>query len=276
MNIISLNKENITAYQVALAPDIAENIGRIGYYGIADVQGGGVLVWRRSSITGNARMLDFKADDAQIADELLAEYELRLRDARIAKSELELPADLGTVQREALERAGYELSEGEGKVLHTTVAYLAKLPVAARCQLPDTVGSTGMLSIRQFHQGILGQTKAGALEDAGALSPKWFDSTLSSCIQIEGKVCGFLLIHKLPSGAIRPEVFYIIPPAVNHNLLDMIRYVIFRAQENLEGDTPVIIPRYSDDIRALTDKLLPGLQGDTVIRAVKELSGNGE
>ena len=104
----------------------------------------------------------------------LAEYELRLRDARIAKSELELPADLGTVQREALERAGYELSEGEGKVLHTTVSYLASLPVVARCQLPDTIGSTGMLSIRQFHQGILSQTKAGALEDAG-LDPDEYD-----------------------------------------------------------------------------------------------------
>lgn len=276
MNIISLNKENITAYQAVLAPDIAENIGRIGYYGIADMQGGGALVWRRSSITGNARMLDFKADDAQTADELLAEYENRLRNAKIAKSELELPAHLGTVQREALERIGYELSEGEGKVLHTTVSYLASLPVVARCQLPDTIGSTGMLSIRQFYQGILSQTKAGALEDAGALSLKWFDSTLSCCTQIEGKVCGFLLIHRLPSGAIRPEVFYIIPPAVNHNLLDMIRYVIFRAQDQLEGDTPVIIPRYSNDIRALTDKLLPGLRGDTVLMAVKELSGNGE
>lgn len=270
MNMIALNRENIIAYQKLLPPDIAENIGRMGYYGIAGEQS--VLVWRQSSITDIGEILFYSADNAQAADALLAEYEKGLVNAGITKSELELPADLGQAEQEALGRSGYVLSNREGRVIHTTVSQLAALPIADSRDLPQIIGNTGTLSIRQFEQGIRSCQETGVLEDARALSPAWFDQKLSCHVLIDGRVCGYLLIHRLPSGALRPEMFYVIEPAVRRNLLDMIRYVIFQAQERLGGDTPVFIPRYREVTRALTDKLLPGLRGDTVLAAVRKLN----
>ena len=272
MNIAVLNRENISIYQNFLTQDIAENIGRSGYYGIAGEQGSGVLVWRQSSITDKGEILFYSAGNAQAAGALLAEYEKRLVNAGIMKSELELPADLGQAEQEMLGRNGYVLSTRESRVLHTTVSQLAALLIADSCDLPQTVGSTGTLSIRQFEQGIHSCQETCVLEDARTLSPAWFDQKLSCCVLIEGRVCGYLLIHRLPSGALRPEMFYVIEPALKRNLLDMIRYVIFQAQEQLGGDTPVVIPRYREATRALTEKLLPGLRGDTVLAAVKKLN----
>lgn len=275
MNIAVLNRKNINIYQNLLTQDIAENIGRSGYYGIAGEQGKGALIWKKSSMTGKGEILYYIAEDAQTADALLAEYEERLAADGIKKSELELPITLGEVEQEALGRNGYVLSTGESRVLHTTVSQLSALPIADSCDLPRTIGSIGTLSIRQFEQGIRCCQETGALEDARTLSPAWFDQNLSCHVLIEGRVCGYLLIHRLPSGALRPEMFYVIEPADRRNLLDMIRYVIFQAREQLGGDTPVVIPRYREVTRALTDKLLPGLRGDTVLAAVKELSEKG-
>ena len=171
-----------------------------------------------------------------------------------------------------MQKNGYLLGTGESKVLYTTISGLAALPVAARCELSQTVKSTGTLSIRQLWQGICSRPNTGVLEDAMTISPAWFDHTLSCCVQIEGRVCGCLLIHRLASGALRPELFYVAAPAGSRELLDMIRYVIYRAADQLDGETPVVIPRSSMAIRALTDKLLPGLQGKPVLTATKELS----
>lgn len=268
--MIALNRENIIAYQKILTPDIAENIGRVGYYGVASEKS--VLVWRQSSITDKGEILFYLAGNAQAADALLAEYEKGLVNAGITKSELELPAGLGLAEREALGRNGYVLSTSESRILHTTVSQLAALPIADSHDLPQTIGSTGTLSIRQFEQGIRSCQETGVLEDARTLSPAWFDQKLSCCVLIEGRICGYLLIHRLPSGALRPEMFYVIEPALRRNLLDMICYVIFQAKEQLGGDTPVVIPRYREVTRALTDKLLPELRGDTVLVAVKKLN----
>lgn len=275
MNIITLNKENITAYQSMLIPDVADNIGRADWYGIAEEQGRGTLVFRCNSVKGKGEMFFFTASDAKTADALLTEYEDRLCNAGITGSELELPLTLGSIEQEALDRKGYRLSTGESRILRTTVAYLAALPVAARGELPQTIGSTGALSIRQFQQAIRKKQKADISEEVQIHSPAWFDQVLSCYVQIKGKICGCLLIHRMPSGAYHPELFRITEPASTNDLLNMIRYVIFRAQEQLSGDTPIVISRLSERTRALTDKLLPGLQGDTILAAVKEISKKG-
>lgn len=268
--ITILNKENISGYQSVLPPDIAENIGRKGYCGIAQKQS--VLVFWQSQAADTGTILFYAAEDCDTGNELLAEYEERLIHAGITKSEFELPASLGKTEQETLQKNGYLISKGESKVLYTTISHLASFPVAARCELSQSVKSTGTLSIRQFQQGICNRPKTATLEDALTISPAWFDHTLSCCVQIKGSVCGYLLIHRLPSGALRPELFYVAAPAGNRELLDMIRYVLYRAQDQLAGETPVIIPRVSLAIRSLTDKLLPGLYGDPVYTAAKELS----
>lgn len=269
MDIIILNDKNIAAYEKYIPADIAENIGRTGYYGIAKEQS--ILVWKQSILTEKGVMLYYKAYDAKQAEILLAEYEDRLTSAGIAKSELYLPENLGIIEREALTGKGYVLCDEEGKTLYTTVSYMSALPIAARCELPDTIVNVGTLNIRQFYQGIRSRKKTAFLEDAEMLSPAWFDQKLSCCVLIEGKVCGYLLVHRLPSGVLRPEMLYIISPAAKRNILDMIRYAIFRAQDLSEGDTGVAIPRFSENVKALTDKLLPGMRGEAVITAGRKL-----
>lgn len=269
-NITELKKDNIRTYQEVLPPDIAENIGRAGYCGIAREQS--VLVFRQSRAKEKGTILFYASEDAGTGSELFSEYETRLIHAGIARSELELPLDLGNAERESLQKNGYLLGTGESRQLHTTISRLSSLPFVAGGELSQMVRSTGTLSVRQFRQGLVSQNRTAALEDALTLPLTWFDHSLSCCVQEEGRVCGYLLIHRMPSGALRPELFYVTEPAGTRELLDMIRYVIHRAQEKSGGNTPVLISRSSTAIRALTDKLLPGLHGNPVLTAVKELS----
>lgn len=276
MSGMSLLRENITAYERLLSPDIAENIGRAGYYAIADEKGQSVLVWREYAETKNGQILYFQAADVKEAGTLLTEYEGRLREDGMTTSTLELAAAGGYVlsqpEKEALAAGGYTLSQQEGALLCVTLEQLSMLPIAKRCDIPSDISAIGALNIRQFQYGIrICMQKGAAAEDVCSLPATWFDYTCSACVSIEGNPCGYLLLHRLPSGALRPELFAIRRPAARQNLMDMIHFSLFQAMDTLEGTTTLLLPRQKDTVRALADKLLPGIRGEDVFYAQKKL-----
>lgn len=270
MEYVSLSQENKTAYESILPPDIYENIGRMGFFGVADTKAQHILIWRERNVSKVSRILFLKAASAEAADALLSEYESEISEHGMAKSTLELPIDLGEIEKEALNEKGYDLKEAESSFLCATLNEISKLPIAKKCDISQDVLPVGGLNIRQFQQGMrLGMRKGAFVEDAGTLPLIWFECSLSACVCIEGRVCGYLLLHKLSSGALMPEAFYITEPAVRGNLMDMIHFSLFHALDELDGDTRVLIPRHRDMARALTDKLLPGLGGEQVLAAEK-------
>lgn len=276
MSSVILSKENITEYDRLLSPDVAENVGRQGYHGIADEEGQTVLVWREYSETKTGQILFFKAADAQKAEALLAEYEGRIKEDGMEASVSELSATgkyaLSQPEKEALVSGGYEISQTEGTQLSVTLRQLSELPVAKRCEIPPDVSTIGSLNIRQFGRGIRScMHKGAAVNDICSLPVTWFDRTCSSCVCIEGNPCGYLLFHRLPSGAIRPELFAIRKPAARQHLMDMIHFSLFQAMDTFDAATPLLLPRQREMVRALTDKLIPGIHGEDVFFAQKKL-----
>lgn len=75
----------------------------------------------------------------------------------------------------------------------------------------------------------------------------------------------------LPSGAVRPDLFYVCEPGKKQNLVDMIQLAAKNVVENLDENTMIIIPRMRDITRTLTGKVFSGIKGENIIIATKKL-----
>ena len=105
------------------------------------------------------------------------------------------------------------------------------------------------------------------------LPKEWFDEKVSCCVMTDGLINGFLLVHRYPSGLLMPVFFYSAGADSRYNLLEMMRFSVHSASEEYPEDTPVLIRRRNESVRALTEKLFPGKQGKEVMkgeRAEKE------
>ncbi len=81
--------------------------------------------------------------------------------------------------------------------------------------------SLSEITHRQFKAGIMTcviHDRYGLLEDLPFLPMTRFDPDLSCCIETDGSVNGFLLVHKITRGPFRVELFFAEQPDANMNL----------------------------------------------------------
>lgn len=267
MDVISIDRKAIEYWGVSCPQDASEYITRADCYGIAGTGYESYLFWRIDSRAHSSEILDFFAKDVDEARALVQEYGMRCKAAGVVSSVSELPLSLDDALRDAFLSLGFCLEEAEATSLRTSLLKLASYPLLQSAHLSDRVESASSLNLRQFQQGLQrGALKSGIPLDPAFQTPTWFDCNLSSCILLDGRVCGFLLVHRTISGAYRAEMFYVAEPATTRNLMDLIQYTMHLAKEQLSADTQVIIPRRRDVTRALTDKLFPDLKGEQILR----------
>lgn len=288
MYIIELQNENVDNYQNIIDPDIAENIKRIGYYGLACTDdridennknltasdNESALVYRVTNFdeVKTGEIIFFSAKNKDAANTLIRECEKRIIDMDVHRVTFRLPADIGQTEKDAMSENGYVLGEEESRFLKVTVSQLSKLSIDITKDTPDIVENIANLNLRQFQKGLeRGMKKTNTLQDAVSLPILWFDRNLSVCTKIDGEVCGYLLIHVLPSGAVRPDLFYVCEPGKKQNLVDMIQLAAKNVVENLDENTMIIIPRMRDITRTLTGKVFSGIKGENIIIATKKL-----
>lgn len=277
-----ITEENIEEYRGIPDADIAENIGRKFYRALAlhedtDMQPRAVVIWKLVHMQGGEkpaaeiRWLD--AMDEASAIEILKALELELADASVGDISYEY-ADDNEVVKAAFEKNGFTIREKESRTVIVTVAELVPLLGNGKHTVPSDVKSIDRLTFRQFHEGVKNcrkQGRLGALEDFDALSFDWFEPQVSCCVQAEGKVNAFLLVHRTVSDRLAVKLLAAWRPATNQELLDMIRFAILQLQEHYSPQTQVVIRTYDEATDALARKLFVKAVRQTVKEASKKL-----
>ena len=274
MEIIELNADNISDYEDIIDPDVAENIGREFYHGIlAEDEGSpsGALVWEYKNLEEDAdteaEMVYIGAKSAETIKELVSEFSDQASDEDVVFSFFEVSA-LSDEAEKQLSEEGFEISKNEGRDLVLKVSDLGFL-ASKKKKIPEKIVGLSELMEIQFMQGVtncLFHGKKGVIEDLEYIEKDWFDEETSSAVITDGKISGYFLVHRFPSGNLMPVLLTAMGPDANIDLLNMIRFSALKALENYPGDTTVIIRRHNDLVRALTKKLFGDRAGSEAVR----------
>ena len=111
----------------------------------------------------------------------------------------------------------------------------------------------------------------GALEDLDELPFEWFEPEVSCVIQIEGNICGFLVVHRAAKKRLAVKLFTAWRPATNQDLIHMIRFAIQKVQAKYDPKTQVVIRTYDAAGEALVKKLFSKAERRKLQEAQKNL-----
>ncbi len=274
METVRITEDNIDEYEDIIDPDVAENIGREYFRGIAvhkdvDEDPEAVLVWEYKNLEESrdteAEITWCKVSNEQSGQKLLEEYTAEAAESEVVKSFYELPAG-DEDARKCLTEAGFNETEKEGRDIMVTVEELSELSFVKK-RIPPYVTAISELMVRQFRKGITNcvfSGRRGLLEDLEFLPMSWYDEDVSCCVQTDGKVNGFLLVNKTASGNLVIDFLFARDPDARINLVYMIRFAVNAASEKYPPETKVILRRHNEETWALVDKLFPNKKGINV------------
>ncbi|MCR5094885.1 MAG: hypothetical protein K6B72_13035 [Lachnospiraceae bacterium] len=273
MDPVKISEDNLEEYSELLPPDIAENMSRDFYRGVAlgGSDAGAAAVWELRDADGESadttsEMKWLFQRDEESGQELLKSYRKAAAEEFVVRTFYEFPADAEGC-RELLAAGGFSVEEKEGRDVVTTIGELNALAIA-KGKVPSHVQGVGELTIRQYRRGIMDclfHGHKGMLQDLAKLPMNYFDQEVSSCVFLDDKVNGFLLVHEMPSGPVFVNYMCAFEPEMRTNLALMIRRSIQKAAEKYPAETAVILRRYNEATKKLVEKLFPGKKGEMVI-----------
>ncbi|MBR5421418.1 MAG: hypothetical protein IK115_09750 [Lachnospiraceae bacterium] len=276
----NITSDNLEDYEKILDADVTENIGRDNFRGLAlhkgkDDPACAALIWELKNLDedkdNEAELVYYFAGDKKNGEQLLEEAEAEFQEDEVKRSFFEFPEDTENAES-IFKQAGFHPEKREGRDITVTVGELAALDIA-KGNVPDFVSPIGNLMVRQFRKGIANcmfHGKKGLLEDLASLPMSWYDPEVSCCVEADGKVNGFLLIHKMNSGKLIVELMCAIGPDYRMDILHMLRFSIKAAAEKYPEETQVILRRHNDAVKNLSARLFPGKQGETVLAGERE------
>ena len=274
MDIQAISAEDIFEYSDYVDSDIAENMNRIYYHGMAgfDCEDGSllsILIWELKSVDEkdkpDSELKWLYVADPSVIVPLFECYREAANEYEVKKTSFEFPSS--EEKEEALADCGFSINQTESKTLEVTLKECADLSIAKKAA-PGYVQSIEELDEQDFLQGlmnILFNYESPALEDISFIPKQWYEQAISCCIKTDENVSGMLLIHACPSGALIPVLFFAVGADSRMNLLEMMRYSIRKAAECYPEDTVVRIHRRNDSVKALSKKLFPGKKGEPAI-----------
>ena len=275
MSIQELYEDNINEYLDVVGTDIAEDMSRMYFHGIAchddlDDTLKAALVWELKSVEKpedtESEIVCVFQEDSEGLIAALEEYSKRIGDDKVARSFFEL-SDIDETREIVFADSGFDMSTAESREIKIPLGKLRSLSML-KDKVPKYIKSLSEIDNDQFNQGmirIMFNKNVGALDDMCYLSKEWYDQETSSCVITDGKVNGFFLVHRYPSGILVPVLLYAAGPYSKYDLLYMMRHSINSALAAYPEDTMVSIRRRNDKVRALATKLFPDEKGSTVI-----------
>ncbi|MCR5237058.1 MAG: hypothetical protein K6E34_07635 [Lachnospiraceae bacterium] len=282
MMIRDITEENVGDYLDYIPMELLGEIKREYWRGLAgtdDASGSmtaGVL-WELKNMEkedepNEAEIMWFSSDDASDGEELLGTLNESLKKDQVKRVFFELPS-LSSEEEKALSDFGYTLESAESRDIYVTAEEISALKIAKK-KPEDYVYPLSDIAPRQFKAGIMTcifHDRYGLLEDLPFLPMTRFDPDISCCIQTDGSVDGFLLVHKITKGPFRVELFSAMQPDADIHLLNMMRFAA-QALARLETpDTKVLLRRHHKGSTELIKKLFPGKKGETVRRGERKV-----
>ncbi len=275
MDFRTIFEGNIDEYSEYVDEDVAENMVRLYYRGLAahdedsdDLLS--LLIWELKSVEdGNDTEAELKwiyAADPSFISSLLDGYHTEALNEDVKRTFFEDSyMEEDTINE--LSDCGFSVKEMESRDINVTVDEFRKLSVA-RKNAPNYVQSIIFLENQEFYQGlmnILFKFDNPALEDIAYLPRKWYEQSVSCYTKTDGKVTGFLLVHATPSGVLIPILYFAVGADAKINLLEMMRFSIRKAAEIYPGDTIIRVHRRNDSVKALSGKLFPDKHGEPAV-----------
>lgn len=213
-NITEITEDNVEELRDFLGEDVAENIGREYFYGLACSspfeETTAAIVWcvrnTESLDDAEAELFYFSSDNEEDGRELINEYSDRIPDDNVTRSFFEFE-EIGDKAGSVLEDGGFSMKETEGKNLYGTLEEISGIKQFSNKKTPSYIISLGKLSQLQFRQGITNcmfSGRVGINEDLAMLPLDWYEEDVSCCMMSDEKVNGW-------SGPCRPDPDHCIP-----------------------------------------------------------------
>ena len=269
MKIIDLNEDNIREYASEIGEEVAENISREYFRGVVGVSEDGEemaagIIWQYKNLKeqkDTESVIEWiRVRDAEAAGALFDAYSERVAKEKTTRTHVVIPVKGSSQEMQALQDAGFKVRLTEGDNIVVSLSELSGLAVMKSRKVPDYIHPLNTLVLRRFRRGVeqcisLGQT--GLCEDLEFLPMTWFDPDISFYAEKEGKFCGFLLFHVMPSGMISIQLMTGIGKDYQQTILGMIRKFIITMEENYPPDTKILMNRRNQASLQLAEKLLP-------------------
>ncbi len=271
MDIKAVHENNVYEFSDYLDCDVAENIGRMYYNGIAGCDPDddsllSLLIWElkfvKNSDDAESELKWIYAADPSFIAPLLEDYHKEVQDGRVRRTYFECPP-MEEAKETVLKNCGFSIKPVEGRDINVTVNEAAALPFAKK-EAPSYIQSIVFLENQQFYQGlmnILFKYDNPALDDLAYLPMEWYEQSVSCYTKTDGKVTGLLLVHACASGVLVPVLFFSVGADSRMNLVEMMRFSIRQAAEIYPGDTIIRIHRRNKEVSALSAKLFPNRKG---------------
>ncbi len=267
-----------------LAPeDVMENLSRTWYHGVvvqddSDERILAAFVYEfknadRDDKTTEAEIVWTYGDGAEVYKPLIEAYNTELSEQEAVRSYFEFPDD---EEHEGvcsfLSEEGFKTLKGESRDIFVTVEDLAGMKLSKK-EPPFYIKPISELTTRQYRNGIvdcLFQGRRGLVEDLAWISADWFEPDVSSCIVMDEKAKGFLLVHKTESGVLVVELLFAFSIDATKDLVELIKFAVRAAVEKYPPETKVLLRRHNDLVHALVEKLFPGRTGEKAIQGERE------
>ena len=275
MEFRTLSDNSIYEYHDYVDDDIAENMIRLYYRGIAshdpdDSRPLSLLIWELKSVEDlrdtESELKWIYTADSSFLSPLLEEYGKEAQEEAVKKTFFESPP-MESGEEAAFGACGFSLKHTESRDLHVTIEECRRLPVA-KGKAPRYVESILYLDSQEFFQGIMNilfKHENPALEDLAYLPKNWYEQSVSCYTRTDGRISGFLLVHKCPSGILVPVLLFAVGADFKKSLMEMMRFSINRAAELYPEDTVIRIHRRNQEVAALSKKFFPDKKGDPAV-----------
>ncbi|MCR5402403.1 MAG: hypothetical protein K6E91_01100 [Butyrivibrio sp.] len=277
METTIITENNIGFYENEIPADVAENIGRKTYGGIAvhdeDYSVAAAMVWelkhgknlKKPTIS---QLSWISARDHDTGKELFSHYGTMMTMEEAKKSCVELFGQDSEELTGILKEAKFSFSEKEGESIVVKLEDFSGLDIVKKTKIPSNIRPLGTLDMQTFRRGLVNcifHTERELLEDIGTLPFEWYDTELSCYVKTDNRINGYLLVHKLSSGSLRVELLIAYGADARVDLLYMVRYAILKALSLYPKETKVILVRRDESVRKLTGYFFPRVAGESCL-----------
>lgn len=267
METVELTQDNISEYVDFFGEDMAENIGRIYYCGLAVYDGEETkagLIWEYRNLDikdeCESHIVFFKATDTEAAGIVFGIYRELASQNGIRKTFFVIPAKDSKLEKEVLKEEGFTVRLSESDHIIVKLSELSAMPLMEKRKIPDGIKPLEEITVRKFRQGIDRSVRSGhkgLCEDLEALTLGWFNQEVSCCYEKDDRVTAMLLFHKLPSEILSIQLMVCMDEDYGRILPGLMRKFIMTCEELYPPDTRILLNRHDEASFVLSEKLLP-------------------
>ena len=277
IEIFGMTTERAAEYSKFAKADEFENCKRALYEGLMayeDSKAAGALLFKKTSDENGSvseEIVFFDAESDSLCDAILEVFFSKKKDEGVLHVFFELK-ELSDHARKALEKAGFTISEKNGKDIVVSVDELKNLKLP-NLDKNSSVYALSEASDSSFWNAItlsLYNQKPRILEDLENLPRDWFEPEVSCFIKSDKWIEGLFLVHALPSGMLMPCLLFSTGKGSDKNLLSMIRFASSKAGEKYDKDTKILLRKSNDDTAKLIGYFFPDKMGEKVMFGEKK------